>query len=40
MQPGTVVKVPLHKLHSVTNTGTEDLIFITIYDPPNIDGTP
>ena len=37
---GYVVKVPEGKLHSVSNTGTEDLIVITIYDPPNIDGTP
>ena len=36
----TFVKVPAHHLHSVTNTGTEDLIFLVIYDPPNLDGTP
>lgn len=40
MWPGTVVKVPEGKLHSVANSGAEDLIFITIYDPSNIDGTP
>jgi len=40
MKPGTVVKVSEGKLHSVSNTGTEDLVFITVYDPPNIDGTP
>jgi hypothetical protein len=26
--------------HSVTNTGTEDLIFLVIYAPPYVDGTP
>ncbi|MEU7631505.1 cupin domain-containing protein [Nocardia sp. NPDC049220] len=40
MKPGTVIKVPEGTQHSVTNTGTEDLVFITIYDPPNVDGTP
>jgi mannose-6-phosphate isomerase-like protein (cupin superfamily) len=33
-------KVPAYKEHSVTNTGGEGLIFLVIYDPPNIDGTP
>jgi mannose-6-phosphate isomerase-like protein (cupin superfamily) len=28
VQPGTFVKVPAHQEHSVTNTGTEDLIFL------------
>ncbi|MEU7763976.1 cupin domain-containing protein [Nocardia sp. NPDC049190] len=40
MKSGTVIKVPEGKQHSVTNTGTEDLVFLTIYDPPNVDGTP
>jgi quercetin dioxygenase-like cupin family protein len=31
--PGTFVNVPAHKQHSVTNTGTEELIFLVIYDP-------
>ena len=39
-KPGTFVKVPAHKQHSVTNTGTQDLVFLVIYDPPNVDGTP
>jgi oxalate decarboxylase/phosphoglucose isomerase-like protein (cupin superfamily) len=26
-----------NKQHSVTNTGTEDLIFLVIYDPPHAD---
>jgi mannose-6-phosphate isomerase-like protein (cupin superfamily) len=41
VKPGTFVKVPAYKQHSVTNTGTADLIFLVIYDPPlNDDGTP
>ncbi|MBZ5709253.1 cupin domain-containing protein [Nannocystis pusilla] len=38
--PGTFVKVPAHAQHRVTNTGTEDLVFLVIYDPPHSDGTP
>jgi mannose-6-phosphate isomerase-like protein (cupin superfamily) len=38
-KPGTFVKVPARHQHSVTNTGTEDLIFLVIYDPPNVDIT-
>jgi len=38
-KPGTLAKIPAHKQHSATNTGTEDLIFLVIYDPPNDDGT-
>ena len=37
---GTFVKVPARMQHSVTNTGTEDLIFLVIYDPPHVDGMP
>jgi oxalate decarboxylase/phosphoglucose isomerase-like protein (cupin superfamily) len=37
VEPGTFVKVPAHEQHSVTNTGTEDLIFLVIYDPPPAD---
>ena len=41
VKPGTFVKVPAHKQHSVTNTGTDDLIFLVIYDPPLVpEGTP
>jgi oxalate decarboxylase/phosphoglucose isomerase-like protein (cupin superfamily) len=32
--------VPAYKQHSVVNDGTEDLVFLVIYDPPNVDGTP
>ena len=35
-KPGTFVKVPAYMEHSVTNTGTEDLIFLVIYDPPHV----
>lgn len=34
IKPRTFVGVPAHKQHSVTNSGTEDLIFLVIYDPP------
>jgi oxalate decarboxylase/phosphoglucose isomerase-like protein (cupin superfamily) len=37
VEPGTLVKVPAYERHSVTNTGTEDLIFLVIYDPPHVD---
>jgi oxalate decarboxylase/phosphoglucose isomerase-like protein (cupin superfamily) len=37
IKPGTFVKVPAYKQHRVTNTGTEDLIFLVIYDPPPAD---
>jgi quercetin dioxygenase-like cupin family protein len=41
VKPGTFVKIPAHKQHSVTNDGTEDLVLLVIYDPPlNDDGTP
>jgi mannose-6-phosphate isomerase-like protein (cupin superfamily) len=35
-KPGTFVKVPANEEHSVTNTRTEDLIFLVIYDPPHV----
>jgi hypothetical protein len=31
------ITIDQHKQHSVTNTGTEDLIFLVIYDPPHAD---
>ena len=38
---GSFVKVPAHEQHSVTNTGSDDLIFLVIYDPPLVpEGTP
>jgi quercetin dioxygenase-like cupin family protein len=39
-EPGTFVKVPAHARHSVTNVGSDDLIFLVVYDPPISDGTP
>lgn len=33
-KPGTVITIPADKEHSLANTGTEDLIFIVVYDPP------
>jgi|ERR1700754_935547 quercetin dioxygenase-like cupin family protein len=35
--PGTVVRVPAHRRHSVTNTGLDDVTFLDIFDPPNPD---
>jgi mannose-6-phosphate isomerase-like protein (cupin superfamily) len=41
VKPGTFVKVPAYKEHSATNNGTEDLVFLVIYDPSlNDNGTP
>lgn len=34
VRPGSVVKIPFGALHSLQNTGQEDLLFLTIYDPP------
>lgn len=41
VKAGTFVKVPAYVQHSVTNDGTEDLVFLVIYDPPiNDEGMP
>jgi mannose-6-phosphate isomerase-like protein (cupin superfamily) len=32
--PGSVVKIPVGIVHSVTNSGDVPLEFLTIYDPP------
>ncbi|MCP2624596.1 cupin domain-containing protein [Mycolicibacterium smegmatis] len=32
VKPGTFVKVPAHARHNLTNTGTDDLVFLVIYD--------
>ncbi|GAB3022293.1 cupin domain-containing protein [Mycobacterium bourgelatii] len=37
VEAGSFVKVPASKQHSVINDGTEDLVFLVIYDPPNVD---
>lgn len=34
VRPGSVVKIPFGALHSIENTGTGHLIFLTLYDPP------
>jgi mannose-6-phosphate isomerase-like protein (cupin superfamily) len=34
MAPGSVVKVPRGHPHSLRNTGDDDLVFLTIFDPP------
>lgn len=36
---GTFVKVPARLQHSVTNIGPDDVTFLVIYDPPNVDIT-
>lgn len=38
MEPGTVVKVPKGLPHSIENTGSDDLVFLVIYDPPTVTG--
>jgi quercetin dioxygenase-like cupin family protein len=38
--PGSLVKIPVGRQHSVINTGSDDLVFLVIYDPPHIDGAP
>jgi mannose-6-phosphate isomerase-like protein (cupin superfamily) len=38
MEPGTVVKVPKGLPHSIDNTGSDDLVFLVIYDPPTVTG--
>ena len=34
LQPGTIVKIPAGKVHGFSNTGSDDLVFLVIYDPP------
>ncbi|MFI5706401.1 cupin domain-containing protein [Kribbella sp. NPDC051620] len=38
--PGTVVRIPSGLTHGFTNTGTEDLTFFVVYDPPYVAGGP
>ncbi|OMB99595.1 cupin domain-containing protein [Mycobacterium colombiense] len=33
---GTLVKVPANVVHSLVNTGADDLGFLVIYDPPHV----
>jgi quercetin dioxygenase-like cupin family protein len=35
LQPGTVLKIPAGKEHGISNTGSDDLVFLVIYDPPH-----
>ena len=35
-KPGTFVKIPSNEEHSLINTGSDDLIFLVIYDPPHV----
>lgn len=34
--PGTFVKVPADMVHSLVNVGSDDLVFLVIYDPPHV----
>lgn len=35
-EPGTFVKVPANVVHSLANTGADDLVFLVVYDPPHV----
>jgi quercetin dioxygenase-like cupin family protein len=35
LQPGTILKIPAGKEHELSNTGSDDLVFLVIYDPPH-----
>jgi quercetin dioxygenase-like cupin family protein len=39
LEPGSIVKIPEGVPHGFDNTGTEDLEFVVIYDPPYVAGT-
>lgn len=36
VQAGAVVRIPRGVVHAVRNIGNEDLVLLTIYDPPRI----
>lgn len=38
LRPGTIVKIPAGKAHGLSNTGSDDLVFLVIYDPPYLAG--
>jgi mannose-6-phosphate isomerase-like protein (cupin superfamily) len=40
LKPGTIVKIPSGLTHGFANTGTDDLTFLVIYDPPHVSGGP
>ncbi|ETZ36994.1 cupin domain-containing protein [Mycobacterium intracellulare] len=33
---GTIVKVPANVVHSLKNVGSDELVFLVIYDPPHV----
>lgn len=33
---GTFVKVPAYVVHSLKNVGSDELVFLVIYDPPHV----
>jgi quercetin dioxygenase-like cupin family protein len=35
LQPGTILKIPAGEVHEISNTGSGDLVFLVIYDPPH-----
>jgi mannose-6-phosphate isomerase-like protein (cupin superfamily) len=35
LQPGTVLKIRTGEVHDIRNTGSADLVFLVIYDPPH-----
>lgn len=35
LQPGTVLKIPAGEVHDIRNSGSADLVFLVIYDPPH-----
>ena len=35
LQRGTVLKIPAGEVHDIRNTGSADLVFLVIYDPPH-----
>jgi quercetin dioxygenase-like cupin family protein len=35
-KPGTFVKVSAEVVHSLVNTGADDLVFLVVYDPPHV----
>jgi quercetin dioxygenase-like cupin family protein len=34
--PGSVVKIPFGVVHAMHNSGPDEMVFITIYDPPRV----
>jgi len=38
LRPGTIVRIPTGTVHGLSNTGSDDLVFLVIYDPPHVAG--